>query len=75
MSSSIHLTNAKGRDATVGMSPVKARPAPKLGVPGVTVVFKRYVATAESGTDASLKSRFSNDYAQELLRLMIRCGG
>jgi len=68
MPSSIHLANAKGRDATVGMSPVKALPAPKLGVPGSTVVFRRYVAAAESGTDASLKSRFGNDYTQELIK-------
>lgn len=67
MSSSIHLTNSKGRDATVGMSPVKPPPAPKMGVPGVTVVFRRYVSAAESGTDASLKSRFGNDYAKELI--------
>ena len=50
------------------MLPVKAPPAPKLGVPGVTVVFRRYIAAAESGTDASLKSRFGNDYAKELIK-------
>lgn len=64
---SIHLTNAKGRDATVGLSPVKAQPSPKLGVPGGMVVFRRYVAATESGTDADLKARLGADYAKQLI--------
>ncbi len=63
----IHLTNAKGRDATVGLSTLKAGPAPKLGVPGDTVVFRRYVAATELGTDAALKGRFGADYATQLI--------
>jgi hypothetical protein len=64
---SIHLTNAKGRDATVGLSPVKALPAPKLGLPGATVVFRRYVAATETGTDAALKARFGGEYPKQLI--------
>ena len=64
---SIHLTNAKGRDATVGFSTVKAWPSPKLGLLGATVVFRRYVAASESGMDAALKARFGTDYAKQLV--------
>ena len=32
MTSSIHLANAKGRDATIGLTPVKATLPPKLGL-------------------------------------------
>lgn len=67
MSSSIYLTNSKGRDATVGVSSVKSPAAPKLGVPGGAVIFRRYVAAVEAGTDASMKARFGDDYAQELV--------
>ena len=41
MSSSIHLTNAKGRDATVGMSPVKAGHMP-LNEHGTKKIFERF---------------------------------
>ena len=68
MSISIHLTNSKGRDATVGILPVKSPPAPKLGLPGTDLLFRRYIAAVESGTDASLKSRFGHDYAAELVK-------
>jgi hypothetical protein len=67
MSSSIYLTNSKGRDATVGVLSVKSPPLPKVGLPSVTVIFRRYVAASESGTDVSLRARFGEDYAQELI--------
>lgn len=64
---SIHLTNAKGRDATVGFSTVKALPSPKLGLLGATVMFRRYVAASENGMDVALKARFGGDYAKQLV--------
>ena len=64
---SIHITNAKGRDATVGLSTVKASPAPKMGLPGAAVVFRRYVAATEPGTDAALKAALGDDYAKQLI--------
>ena len=67
MSTSIHLTNSKGRDATVGLAPVKAPAPPKLGLPGTTIVFRRYVAATEAGTDAALKARCGADYAKPLV--------
>ena len=64
---SIHVTNAKGRDATVGLLTVKASPAPKMGLPGATVVFKRYVAATETGTDLALRLALGDDYAKQLI--------
>ena len=63
----IHVTNAKGRDATVGLSTVKALPALKMGLPGASVVFKRYVAATETGTDWALRLALGSDYAKQLI--------
>ena len=65
--SSIHLTNAKGRDAVVGLAPIKASPSPKFGLPGSSVTFRRYVACTESGMDTALKGSFGPDYARQLI--------
>ena len=67
MSNSIHLTNAKGRDATVGLAPVKGPPAPKLGLPGEPLEFRRYLAAAEGGTHSLLQSKLGEDYASVLV--------
>jgi hypothetical protein len=67
MSNSIHLTNAKGRDATIGLAAVKAPPAPKLGLPEEPLEFRRYLASAESGTHSALQSRLGEDYASSLV--------
>ena len=67
MTHALHLTNAQGRDATIGIAPVKAAPPPVLRLPGEAVVFRRYVAAAESGTGAALARRFGPDYAQQLI--------
>ncbi len=67
MTNSIHITNAKGRDATVGVAPLKAPPGPRLGVPGETVVFRRYLAAVEAGRHDTLKARFGADYAKALI--------
>jgi hypothetical protein len=67
MASYIHLTNAKGRDATVGLVTLKAAPAPKLGLPGKALVFRRYLAATESGHHTALQARFGSDYSKELI--------
>jgi hypothetical protein len=67
MSNSIHLTNAKGRDATVGLAPVKGPPAPKLGLPDEVLEFRRYLAAAEDGTHAVLQAKLGEDYASALV--------
>jgi hypothetical protein len=67
MASYIHLTNAKGRDATVGLVTLKAPPAPKLGLPGKALVFRRYLAATENGRHPALQARFGSDYSTELI--------
>jgi hypothetical protein len=64
MSSSIHLANAKGRDATVGLVPIKAASGPKLGLPGQKLYFRRYLAATEGGTHQALTKKFGGDYGQ-----------
>jgi len=68
MVNSIHIANSKGRDATVGLAPVKAEPSPKLGVPGVKVAFRRYLAASENGTNEAMKTKLGEDYADALIK-------
>jgi len=65
--SSIHISNEKGRDATVGLTTIKGSPPPKMGVPGKRVFFRRYLSTAESGTHEGLLAKHGADYAQALI--------
>lgn len=62
-----HLANAKGRDASVGLLTIPTPEAPRLGVPGVTLRFRRYVAAAEAGTHTALVARFGQDYGPQLI--------
>jgi hypothetical protein len=68
MVNSIHIANSKGRDATVGLATVKAEPSPKLGVPGVKIAFRRYLAASETGIDETMKVTFGGDYAEALIK-------
>jgi hypothetical protein len=68
MVNSIHIANSKGRDATVGLATVKAEPSPKLGVPGVKVAFRRYIAASERGIDEAIKTKLGVDYAAALVK-------
>ncbi|MCP4808041.1 MAG: hypothetical protein GY913_31830 [Proteobacteria bacterium] len=63
----IHITNADGRDATVQFTSIKAPKPPTKGVVGREVKFKRFLATTESGTHATLSARIGEDYADALL--------
>ena len=67
MSTSLHIANDKGRNATVGLSSIKGAPAPKLGVLGKKILFRRYLSAAESGTHDALTAQFGQDYAQALI--------
>jgi len=67
MSSSIHIANAKGRDATVGLVPIKPAVRPKLGLPGQKLYFRRYLAATDDGTHQALTKKFNGDYGQELV--------
>lgn len=68
MINTIHIANAKGRDATVGLSSVKAEAPPKMGLPGVKISFRRYLAASETGTDEAMKAKQGADYAEALLK-------
>jgi hypothetical protein len=67
MANTLHLANAKGRDATIGISTVKSPPQAITGVVGDTISFRRYLAATEACLDAALKTRFGEDYAQMLI--------
>ena len=68
MSSSIHLANSKGRDATVGMVPIKSPAPPRLGLIGQKMIFRRYLAATEFCTHQFLEKKYGGDYAQELIK-------
>jgi hypothetical protein len=63
----MRVSDAKGRDAVVGFRGVKGPPAPKLGLPGVELEFKRYLVATERCTDAALKLSLGADYAKALV--------
>jgi len=67
MANALHLANAKGRDATIGIATVKPAPQATIGLPGETIVFRRYLTGTEACTDAALKKRLGEDYATALL--------
>lgn len=63
----LHLTNAKGRDATVGAATLRPLAGPALGLPGTTLTFRRYLAATEAGTHAALAASHGEDYAHALI--------
>ncbi|MBA0014944.1 MAG: hypothetical protein H0Z53_04945 [Nitrosospira sp.] len=67
MSSTIHLANAKGRDATIGLVSIKAAPGPKLGLPGEKLYFRRFLAATEKVTHEALVKEFGEDYSKNLI--------
>lgn len=67
MTNAIHIANAKGRDATVGLLSIKAREGPKMGLPNERMIFQRYLAATESTVHDALTKRFGENYAQHLL--------
>ena len=67
MSSTIHLANAKGRDATNGLVSIKAAPGPKLGLPGEKLYFRRFLAATEKVTHEALVKEFGEDYSKNLI--------
>ncbi len=67
MSDALHLTNSKGRDATVGLSRVARAAPPRMGLPGTALSFRRYVAASETCTHAALQARMGADYGAALV--------
>jgi hypothetical protein len=67
MTNSIHIANAKGRDATVGLLNIKAPEGPKLGVPKERITFTRYIAATEATMHEALTKQYGETYAQQLI--------
>jgi hypothetical protein len=67
MTNYIRLANAKGRDAVIGFKTMKGPDAPKMGLPGIALEFRRYLIASDQGTDVVLKKRFGEDYWKALI--------
>jgi hypothetical protein len=67
MTNSIHIANAKGRDARVGLLPLKAPEGPKLGVPNEHITFARYLAATELTNHDALSKKFGDNYSKQLI--------
>jgi hypothetical protein len=67
MSKSMRLTNAAGRDGTVQTNPPAHDASIPLGLPGHTVVFRRYLASTEACRGEALGQELGEDYAQTLI--------
>ncbi|MBX3250198.1 MAG: hypothetical protein KF901_23670 [Myxococcales bacterium] len=63
----LHVTNSKGRNATVVFGSVKPPAGPKLGVPGSEVRFLRFLASTSGGLHEALQHALGEDYAQALI--------
>lgn len=63
----IHIANAAGRDATVTFSSPPKPPAPRLGLPGREVDFRRYIVATAQTMHEALQERLEEDYAQALV--------
>jgi hypothetical protein len=63
----IHLMNEASRDAAVAIETIKAAPGPAMGVPGKTIAFRRYIATAESGLYDALAAAHGAGLADALV--------
>ena len=63
----IHIANAGGRDATVTFATPKTPPAPKLGLPGADVEFRRYMVATPGTMHAQLEASLGEDYGDQLV--------
>ena len=63
----LHLTNSKGRNATIVFGSVKPPKGPKLGVPSGEVRFLRYFAATPATLHEALQGTLGDDYAQALI--------
>jgi hypothetical protein len=64
----IKIANAAGRDADIKyIGPPLAQPAPRPGLPGHPIRFRRYLLSAPEGLHAALAAKHGEDYAQALV--------
>ena len=59
--------NAALRDARVAMETTKPGGKPRLGIPGKSIEFRRYLASTDRGRDESLAAVFGDEYGQALV--------
>jgi len=67
MTNTIHIANAKGRDASIGILAVKPKAQALPGILNGTLSFRRYFAASENCTDGELQKKFGNDYSNALI--------
>jgi hypothetical protein len=67
MASFIRITNSAGRDGSVQAASPAREPAVVTGLPGHTVVFRRYLASTEACRGEAMTARLGDDYAQALI--------
>jgi len=63
----LHLMNEASRDATIAIASIPEAASPKLGVPGKTIVFRRYLAATPAGLHDALLATHGADLAQRLV--------
>jgi hypothetical protein len=63
----LHLTDAENRDSNVQFVAVRAPPPPNRAASGGPVVFRRFIAAADSGTHEALARAHGSDYGQALV--------
>ena len=63
----IHIANAGGRDATVTFATPKVPPAPKPGLPGHEVEFRRYMVATPETLDEALVETLGDEYGDQLV--------
>lgn len=64
----IKIANAAGRDADIKyIGPPLAQPAPRPGLPGHSIRFRRYLLSTPEGLHGALAAAHGEDYAQALV--------
>lgn len=65
----VHVTNAKGRNATVIFKGLKPPPGPERGLPGKSVSFRRYLGAHAEGLLDALSEKYGvdNELAEALI--------
>ncbi|MCS5564855.1 MAG: hypothetical protein NZ729_01070 [Methylococcales bacterium] len=63
----IYLMDHEAVDGTVVYERVAPEPSPRLGTKKGPVIFRRFVAAAETNTHAALAMQFGDDYHQALI--------
>lgn len=67
MGNTIHITNAKGINATVGIVVVKAKGPVVPGIVNGVLTFRKYFAATENCTDSELQKKFGEYYSSALI--------